>query len=97
MPLTKTEAEEVASLFNSITVCARMMEHTPKRTLRWFLNAERMCSATVTLSDEYGIELPSVEDCRKDAVRYGKSADVIIAREGLNPRVDNLINADLQA
>ena len=89
MPLTKTEAEAIADLINSITVCNRMLERTPMRTLRCCLNAERLCSATVALFDEYGIELPSVEDCRKDAVRYGERADKILAREGLNPRVDN--------
>jgi len=85
MPLTKTEAEEIAHLINSITVCNRTLERTPMRTLRWYLNAERMCLATVTLFDEYGIELPSVEDCRKDAVRYGERADKILAREGIQP------------
>ena len=96
MPLSETEAERIADLFNTITVCDAMLERHKYGSLRWFLNAEHRAKATVDLFDEFGIELPSLDIHRSNARWYGEKADQLLEQEGRNKREDNLINADLQ-
>jgi len=86
MPLNKTEAEKIADLFTTITVCGTMLEKHEHGSLHWFLNAEAKANATIALCDEFGIELPSLDVLRSSVRWYGEKADQLIQlieREGV--------------
>lgn len=82
MPLSKAEAEKVANLFNTITVCDALLREHEYGSLRWFLNAEARAAATVRLFDKFGIELPNLDLYRSNARWYGEKAHQIMERKG---------------
>ena len=100
MPLNTTEAQEIADLFNSITVCNMMLAKNKVCSLEWYLNSERAARATIELADTYGIELPCLEAHRRDVHRFALKAEQMLEQEasraGFNTARDYVINADLE-
>jgi|TARA_B100000085_G_scaffold242575_1_gene233976 hypothetical protein len=96
MPLNTTEAQEIADLFTSITVCNMMLDKSESCSLEWYLHRERAARATIELADTYGIELPCLEEHRKDVRRFTLKVEQMLEQKGMNKREDNLINADLE-
>ena len=97
MPLNTTEAQEIADLFNTITVCNMMLNESEVCSLKWYMNREREARATIELADTYGIELPCLEAHRKDFHRLTLKAEQMLEQEalsaGFNTARDYVINA----
>lgn len=73
MPLTTTEAQEIADLFSDITVATMMLE-TDKGSLRKYLSLARRAEATIALSDKFGINLCTLDLSREHYDRYRRMA-----------------------
>lgn len=74
MILTTTEAQEVADLITDITTSQYMLEDD-NRPLRYqYLFMARKASATVELSDKFGIDLPTLDISRERLDHYRQRA-----------------------
>lgn len=81
MPLTTTEAQEVADLITDISVSQYMLESNDLTTGKRYLHLARRMEATIALSDKFGIDLPALNHCRKKHESYRQRALDLINKE----------------